>query len=62
MSSSKIRVGNVSMPLNSSLIRGRLKFCLGRKPIWKNNSLQVFFQGKIQTKEKAVVSQGGNFQ
>jgi cell surface protein SprA len=52
----KIEVGNVSMPLNSSLIRGAQSL-FGVKPNCLENNGYRCFQSKIT--DKSVVSQGG---
>jgi cell surface protein SprA len=50
----KIEVGNVSMPLNSSLIRGAQSL-FGVKPIaiWKNNVYRCF-QSKNHRQKRSV--------
>jgi cell surface protein SprA len=50
----KIEVGNVSMPLNSSLIRGA-KFVWGKTQLqFGKQRLQVFFQSKITDKSSVT--------
>jgi cell surface protein SprA len=57
----KIEVGNVSMPLNSSLIRGAQSL-FGVKPIaiWKNNGYRCF-QSKNHRQKRSVTG-GGTIQ
>jgi cell surface protein SprA len=44
----KIEVGNVSMPLNSSLIRGAQSlFCVKHNCNLEKQQLRVFFRAKI---------------